>query len=129
MTNEKIMIVNPTSGAATKITTIDSTKRNQIKEYTVDNYSSVELADKIYNRIKDDDFTKLYIDANGVGTGLVDWVLSKLEKTDYEYNPKTGDVKKKSKGIYFSNGMITSDGGISFKNITADKLVFNKEEF
>ena len=126
MTNEKIMVVNNWLGSNAEITTVDTTKRNQINKWDVEYYSHKELADKIYNRAIKDGYTKIYVDANGINVGLNDWLVSKFEGSDFNFNPKTGSVVKKS--VIVSGVATHTSGIVDWGNVISAKIG-SKEEF
>lgn len=112
---EKLMVID-CGYAGTKAITVDGTKMNQVKHFDFKPYSFSEVANRIYKRFKEEKFDKLYIDSNGVGTGLVDQVIAIFEKNDYIFNPKTGEVLPK--GVKFSQGGLVVTGNIEWSKIS-----------
>ena len=120
---EKLIIVDRVLGQNAKITTVDGTDKNRIKNYEIETYSMVELAKRIVKRAKEDKFNKVYVDANTINIGLIDALINEFEKVNYTYTPKTGEVK--------DNVTISLGGGCTLTGGTLHwaKLLSVKEEF
>lgn len=121
--NEKIMIVDAGYHRSTKITTVDGTKMNAVKNYEVEVHSFSELAMRIYSRFNEDEFDKIIVDANGGGKAVVDQLIHVCDKDGYTFNPKTGTVIKK--GITFlDNGDMMISGKVTVYNAIRDEDEF-----
>lgn len=126
--SEKIMIID-TGFTGTKITTVDGTKRNLVKNFDVEEHSFYELAKRVYKRFEDEKYDRVIVDAYGAGMGLLDSLIPLFEKNNYAYDSKSGKVSKIERGIVLNSGEVALSGVTLWAKGIQEILDSSKEEF